>query len=384
MIRLIIICLLFLLSLLCLFPAPTIQLWYVAILVSEFPWIFCGIMILLFLWGKGVKRHRRAGDAMAVLTLLIFLSPVARAYYVSASLGRDIDAAFGVRSVQVNNSKDATPFRAWRMITGINTPQLSYTTIAYSSNAEGSLTLDYYRSVARGVRPCLIVVHGGSWTGGDSRQLPELNTYLAVAGYNVATINYGLVPKYRFPVPENNVHEVFVYLRSHAAELGIDTNNFVLLGRSAGGQIVLTAAYSLHEPGLKGVIDFYGPADMVWGYAHPANPLVLNSCKLMEDYLGGTYAQVPQQYVASSGTEMVTASSVPTLIIHGPNDPLVSYQHSVRLNDQLQKKGVPHFLLTLPWATHGCDYTINGPSGQLSTYAIERFLNRVTEGVNGQ
>ena len=30
-------------------------------------------------------------------------------------------------------------------------------------------------------------------------------------------------------------------------ELHIDTNNFVLLGRSAGAQIALLAAYTLHE-----------------------------------------------------------------------------------------------------------------------------------------
>ena len=383
MIRLIIICLLFLLALLCVFPAPIIQLWYVDIMVSDFPWIFWGVISTLLLWGRNVKRYRTAGDIIAPVALLIFLSPVIRAYNVSASLDMDIDNAFGAGASKLNN-RDGKPFRVKQMISGIHTHQYSYTTLTYGANREGALTLDYYRSVAKGIRPCLMVVHGGSWTGGDSRQLPELNSYLAGGGYNVATINYGLVPKYRFPVAENNVHEALVYLRSHSSELNIDTNNFVLLGRSAGGQIVLTAAYTLHEPGLKGVINIYGPADMVWGYAHPANPLVLNSCKLMEDYLGGSYAQVPQQYVASSGTEMLTASSLPTLIIHGQNDPLVSYVHSTRLNNELTNKGVPHFLLTLPWATHGCDYTLNGPSGQLCSYVIARFLNRVTLRANGQ
>jgi hypothetical protein len=28
----------------------------------------------------------------------------------------------------------------------------------------------------------------------------------------------------------------------------------------------------------------------------------------------------------------------------------------------------------MPWATHGCDYNFSGPCGQLSTYAVERFL----------
>jgi hypothetical protein len=36
-------------------------------------------------------------------------------------------------------------------------------------------------------------------------------------------------------------------------------------------------------------------------------------------------------------------------------------------------------LLRLPWATHGCDANISGPCGQVSTYAIERFLAAVME-----
>ncbi|MCW3122754.1 MAG: alpha/beta hydrolase [Flavipsychrobacter sp.] len=378
MVRLVIICLFLLLSLLCIFPAPVIQLWYVSILVLEFPWVFWIVMILLLLSGYRVQRYAMSGSVLGIIALLLFLSPVMRAYNVGAGLDKDIEAAFGEGTSKLKYNSALKPFSIGRMLSGINTPQLPYTTLAYSANTDGPLTLDYYRSVISGKRPCLVVVHGGSWTGGDSRQLPELNSYLANVGYNVATINYGLVPKYRFPVPEDDVHATFTYLRAHAEELGIDTNNFVLLGRSAGGQIVLTAAYTLHEPGLKGVIDIYGPADMVWGYAHPANPLVLNSCKLMEDFLCGTYAQVPQNYVASSGTEMATPLSVPTLMIHGRNDPLVSYEHSIRLGNKLREKGVPHFFLDLPWATHGCDYTLNGPSGQLSTYTIERFMAYVT------
>ena len=35
--------------------------------------------------------------------------------------------------------------------------------------------------------------------------------------------------------------------------------------------------------------------------------------------------------------------------------------------------------LALPWATHGCDINFSGPCGQLSTYAIERFIAAVTQ-----
>ncbi len=50
---------------------------------------------------------------------------------------------------------------------------------------------------------------------------------------------------------------------------------------------------------------------------------------------------------------------------------------SERLREQLAEAGMSHLLLRLPWDTHGCDVNFSGPRGQISTYAIERFLAAV-------
>jgi acetyl esterase/lipase len=75
----------------------------------------------------------------------------------------------------------------------------------------------------------------------------------------------------------------------------------------------------------------------------------------------------------------VGKQALPTLIIHGENDVLVSPEHSRRLNLKLKQNGIKHFYLKLPWATHGFDFNLNGPGGQLATYTVERFLNTVTK-----
>ena len=98
----------------------------------------------------------------------------------------------------------------------------------------------------------------------------------------------------------------------------------------------------------------------------------------MSQYVGGSYDQVPQKYHNCSPLEFVDKNSVPTLIIHGENDVLVSPEHSRRLNKKLQGNGIKHYYLKLPWATHGFDYNINGPGGQLSTYAVKTFLDAIT------
>jgi acetyl esterase/lipase len=67
------------------------------------------------------------------------------------------------------------------------------------------------------------------------------------------------------------------------------------------------------------------------------------------------------------------------LLLHGARDDLGLVEHSDRLAARLEQAEVPHVLLRLPWAPHGCDANFSGPCGQVSTYAIERFLAAVME-----
>jgi len=386
MIRFYLLIIFFLISLLAIFKAPEYHLWLLAIGVTEFPLIFFVIILLLTLTGFWAHKYQMAGTILGMVTMLIYLSPIIRAYWVAKGVKQDMFAALhevnGKRTLLAYPSDQRAPFNFFSLFT--KQDSVAYRTITYVKYNDTSMTLDFYPAQDQGTdvnfpRPCVLVVHGGSWAGGDNKQLPELNSYLAEKGYNVAAINYRLAPKWQTPAPVEDVHAAMAYFRQHADELHIDTNKFVLLGRSAGSQIALLAAYTMHDPALKGVIDFYGPSDMVWGYSIPSNPLIMNSRKVMNDYVGGTYSQVPQKYFNCSPVEFVSKSSVPTLMIHGMNDVLVSPEHCRRLIKKLQPNGVKYYWLQLPWATHGFDYNLNGPGGQLSTYAVETFLNTVTE-----
>ncbi len=376
MIRLVLLLLLFLLSLLAIFKAPTNGLWYLSIAVTEFPWVFACLIVLLLFWRSGSSNYYVVATGLGILSLFLLAIPIIGAYRIVRDLRQKIDVAFS--NVDAPAESNKKPFHLALMITGIGATKVAYKTLAYNSDTVHPLTLNFYAAQKEGNRPCVVIVHGGSWAGGTNLQLPELNSYLAKKGYHVAAINYRLAPAFTFPAPVEDVRDAIAYLRKAAASLHIDTTNFILIGRSAGAQVALTAAYSRKEPGLKGVINFYGPADMIWGYGNPASPLVMNSRLVMETYLGGTYQQLPRQYSLSSPIELVTAQAPPTLMIHGQNDPLVAYGHSTRLSKVLTRYRIPHFLLTLPWATHGCDYTLNGPGGQLATYAVERFIQLVT------
>jgi acetyl esterase/lipase len=373
MIRLVILIFFFLISLLTVFKAPAYYFWLFAIVAAEYPLIFVGITGLIMATGFWVQKYQLAGTITGALAIVLYLSPIVRAYVIAGTLKDEFTAAFGPGDTE---TREATPFSFMRMFAG-NKPA-AYKTLTYVKYADTALTLNYYLSQTAGNKPCVIMVHGGSWAKGDKDQLPELNSYLARKGYNIAAIDYRMAPKYTNPAPVNDIKEALKYLRQHAKELNIDTNNFILLGRSAGAQIALLAAYTLHDKSIKGVIDFYGPADMVWGYSIPSNPWIMDSRGVMDAYLGGSYDVVPKNYVASSPLEFVSSYVPPTLIIHGENDVLVAYEHSRRLDLKLEQHQVKHYWLKLPWATHGFDFSINGPGSQLANYTIERFLKNVS------
>lgn len=373
--RLIFAIVLFLLSLLVFFKAPTNFFWKVAVAVTEFPYIFIGITLIFFIFSLWTQSYKFPTLIITGISFLFYLRPILNAYSVGQKLEQNLSAQFPSQSLK---SPLLQPYSFLKMYSGVGIQEVSPQILTYKQLPERDLDIDFYSAKTTTLAPCIIVIHGGSWAAGDSKQLPDLNSYLANRGYHVAAINYRLAPKYKFPAPIEDTKAVLDYLKANADKLQIDTSNFVLIGRSAGAQIALVAAYSFNDPKIKGVVSIYGPADMAWGARIKSNKLVLNTDQVFTDYLGGLIDEIPEQYKASTAIEYITKNSTPTLIIHGEKDALVSYGHSERLNKKLNEVNVKHYFLSLPWATHGCDYNINGPSGQVSTFAIERFINSVT------
>ncbi len=263
-----------------------------------------------------------------------------------------------------------------KLLIGEKLPDI--TPVSYIYSSEFNLTLDLYRGKNNSGHkmPCVIIVHGGAWDSGNSKQLPELNKYLAAKGYIVAAINYRLSPQYTFPAPVEDLAKAIEFLKLNSDIYGIDADNLFLLGRSAGGQIVQVAGYQLNDRAIKGVVAFYAPADLVWGYANPCSKWVMDSKKVQEYYLGGTYEQRTSFYHSATVSEVIKKSGPPMLMLHGRHDVLVGFIHNTRLIPYLEKYKIAHYLLDMRWAVHGFDYHFNGLGGQMSTYAIEYFLKK--------
>jgi acetyl esterase/lipase len=371
-IRLIFAIVVFALGLLAVFPAPTNFLWRVSVGVTEFGHFLALIIVIAFLVPDWHSTIGRFSIAIAFCAFLLSISPVLRATRVAKKLPDELSAVFGEVKLELD------PLSLNRLFFGTAYKRIKCETMKYAPSDPIDLKLDLYRDGdLKEAAPCVVVVHGGAWEGGDSKQLEALNHYLAGKGYVVAAINYRLAPRYKAPSASDDVKNAINFLKSHAHRFLIDPNRFVVLGRSAGGQVGLMAAYTMHDPSVKGAIAFYTPADMVWGYSMPGNPWILDSRRVLENYLGGTYEKVPQNFHRATPLEFVSAGTPPTLMIHGQKDEMVAYEHNLRLKKILDPAGVKNVIVTLPWATHGLDYNFSGPGGQLSTYAVEYFLKSV-------
>jgi len=367
-----------LLALLTAFKCPIWIGWVVGMVVPECAMWFALLPLCFGTMAWFLRRGHRV-IAWATLSLcgvafLLLLKPTVQAWSLGRALPAQLAAAF--------SETPALPQRAPFSLTAAIFPRAPEPVAIETMEYANALPLDFYRAIGRSPAPCVVVIHGGSWVGGnrkDEGTRRELNDWMARHGYAVASIDYRLAPESIWPAQRDDLLAAVAFLRGHAQALGIDPARFVLLGRSAGAQMATATVYWKHDPGIRGVIAIYPPTDfrLTWESAtHPGN---LDHRLNLEWFLGGTPETASAAYDSASAATLVTPGAPPTLILQGELDINVFHRQSALLAEKLAAAGVPQALISLPWAAHGFDLVgFNTPGGQITTYAVDWFLAAVT------
>jgi acetyl esterase len=232
--------------------------------------------------------------------------------------------------------------------------------IHYGTADGQPLTMDYYAAMGTGSHPIAIIIHGGGYHGGDSRNGSEayVADFLAPAGYAVFSVNYRLAPKYPYPFMVYDVQRVVRYIRYHARNWSADPGKIALVGGSAGGYLSNMVGL-LNAPGDPHAAD---PVDRVSAKAQAVVSL----------YAQSSFAFVPlnadvhrflDPFIARKGEKeaireaspitYVSKADPPFLEILGTQDEYIPMSEATNLQAALHAVGVRCDIIAIPGGKHG-------------------------------
>jgi acetyl esterase/lipase len=222
--------------------------------------------------------------------------------------------------------------------------------VLYGDDAKQKMDV-YLPKQGRDKTPVIILIHGGSWIGGDkinmTHWLKPLQT--AFPDYAVFNLNYRLANRQTlsnaWPAQIDDIDKAVAFIKDKANDYHIDKKQLILLGESAGAQLALVEGF-IHDTkhDVKVVVDLFGPADMVDLYdAHHELAGLMN----------GVPATIPRVYADASAVDHVSKKSPATIIFHGTADPIVPIRESDSLSVKLKQANVPSSYITYPGKGHG-------------------------------
>ncbi|MEP7365941.1 MAG: alpha/beta hydrolase [Acidobacteriota bacterium] len=225
----------------------------------------------------------------------------------------------------------------------------------------------------------VVFVSGSGWTSRTvydapplkEQQIDEWGPSLLRAGHTVFAINHRATPRFHYPAPVEDVQRAVRFVRHGAKQYGIDPAKLGGVAGSSGGHLIGLVA-------MLGASGLAGDADAVNREPATLQCVVLRAAptdlqKMIGGRAVGTAAvtafvgRLPtpnpeDQEVcrAASPISHVSASSPPTLLLHGDADDTVPFQQSVAMEAALRAAKVPVKLVRVVGGAHGPNFGTGG------------------------
>jgi acetyl esterase/lipase len=240
---------------------------------------------------------------------------------------------------------------------------LVYPDRAYGYNSGSQLKLDLWQAQSKDPVPTVVYIHGGGWFFGDrTGALPYMMPWLE-RGWNVVDVEYRMSGTAVAPAAVEDVRCALRWIYRNAAEYRLDTDRIIVTGHSAGGHLSLMAGMLADSDGLDNncpadaasgdkpihvaaVVDWYGPADI---------PDLIDGAN-RRTYAVAWLGSLPDRVAVArrvSPLSYVRPGLPPIFIVHGDQDPVVPYEHSLRMHWELDRLHLPNQLYTVPGGKHG-------------------------------
>ncbi|XP_046697111.1 probable isoprenylcysteine alpha-carbonyl methylesterase ICMEL2 isoform X2 [Silurus meridionalis] len=235
--------------------------------------------------------------------------------------------------------------------------------------------LDLYHSPRLGqseteLVPVVVFVYGGAWGSGERSMYCLLALQMAKElNASVICPDYSIYPKGNVSKMVQDISDSLMWVRENGHSFGLDKDNIVLIGHSAGAHLcILTTVFLLEgaeslfiEPNkqkeminsIKGIIGLSGVYNITDHYEHEKTRAV-EYISAMHKAMDGT--ENFDYYSPTARIRKLNKDQIdrlpPVGLIHGTNDIIVPVESSVRLCELLTSLSVTATLYVLPNMNH--------------------------------
>lgn len=241
--------------------------------------------------------------------------------------------------------------------------------VTYAKTNNIELKLDLYLPKKRtGPNPTLILFHGGGWVDGQKeRNVLFLLPYLEL-GWSAINVEYRNAHQAPPPAAVEDCRCALRWITYRARDYSLDSSKLVLTGTSAGGHLALITGMlpaktvfdrqcaiegdsrwntaNVPEAKVAAIVNWFGISDVADLIEGP------NARNYAREWFGSL--NNAEQLAKQLSPINYVRSGLPSIItIHGEQDDIAPYNHSVRLHAALDKAGVPNQLVTISNRKHG-------------------------------
>jgi len=203
----------------------------------------------------------------------------------------------------------------------------------------------------------IILVHGGSWTGGDKDDVFGIVELLqeTMPGYAIANINYRLTidPDALFVDHIADVESVVLDIANRNEEFGV-SQDMAMAGVSAGGHMTLLYAYANNTNDyIKVAGNIIGPTFFLDpSYIDGSNISFLATIAAITTATGVPVTD-EEYYGRVSPLLSVTSNTIPTIQFMGDQDPLIPITQGFLLEEALNNNNIPNEFIIYEGEGHG-------------------------------
>ena len=195
-------------------------------------------------------------------------------------------------------------------------------------------------------RPAIVFYNGGGWLDGSVGQFTLHIRYLITRGMVCVQAEYRALDRKLNEPPTVCVQDAksaIRWVRSHAAELGVDPNRIASSGGSSGG----------HLAAFVGMVDGLDDPTDDRSVSARSNAMVLFNPVFDNGPGGYGHERVGDRYREFSPFHNVSPSAPPAIVFVGSEDPLLPAKTVLDFKAAMEKAGVRCDARVFPGRTHG-------------------------------